>query len=363
MRKITLIKLFSKTLLVLMLTSCIATRKNVVKAPNIKESEINKIIWYASLAGNSHNTQPWKVQVEQGGSVLTVIPDFSRKLKVVDPTSRGLFISIGAFVENLCQASSYFGYETEVAVSGKEINENCTVKIKLHKSKKGNVNISTLEQRMTLRTPYSKNSIKKEDVNTLLTDTDNCTKFISMDNIQGKYIAAKTLEAYASQSVRDDAKNELAEWIRFSNKHVKEKKDGLTTAGMGINGFAGVMVSLMYKQEDSKKESFVNKGIENAKNQTENCGGWLLIVTESDSPENWIKTGRIYQRINLRCRDLMIGMHPMNQMIEEPQFEEESNKYLNINGKIQFVARIGYVDKYPQPVSVRRDIKDFVNVK
>jgi len=132
---------------------------------------------------------------------------------------------------------------------------------------------------------------------------------------------------------------------------------------MGITGFAGVMVSQMFKPEDSMKDSFVNKGIDNVRKQVQNCGGWLLITQDQDSPENWIQTGRIYQRINLRCRDLMIGMHPMNQMIEEASFEGDANRYLISNGKIQFIARIGYVDKYPEPVSVRRELKDFVLAK
>lgn len=48
---------------------------------------IEKIIYYASLAGNSHNTQPWIVFVEND-SMLTIKADFSRKLHIVDPDAR-----------------------------------------------------------------------------------------------------------------------------------------------------------------------------------------------------------------------------------------------------------------------------------
>lgn len=359
-----LIKLLSKSLLlVLMLTSCVTTRKNISKAPEKNEPQINKIIRYATLAGNSHNTQPWKVEVENGGTVINVMPDLTRKLNVVDPTSRGLYISLGAFIENLCQAASYYGLQSHVSVIRNESSDNTFARITLKPAQTEKYDLTAMERRVTLRTPYKTDTIKTAHLEKLTAGTDGCVKIISSAKLPGQYIAAKTLEAYAIQARREDAKKELAEWIRFSNNHVKAKRDGLTTAGMGITGFGGLMVSMMYKPEDSMKDSFIEKGISNVKIQTENCGGWLLITQQEDSPESWIKTGRVYQRINLRCRDLMIGMHPMNQMIEEPAFEEDANKYLNINGKIQFVARIGYVDKYPEPVSVRREIKDFMQVK
>ncbi|MDP3398016.1 MAG: hypothetical protein Q8S23_02630 [Bacteroidales bacterium] len=355
--------LTSSILLTIMLSSCVTTRKSITKTPASQESDLNKIIYYASLAGNSHNTQPWKVEVTEKTNEILIKPDFSRHLKVVDPTSRGLYISLGAFIENLCQASAFYGYSPVTEIYKDHTSGQLFVNVKLQKSNSSKGNISSIEKRMTLRIPYKNAEIKPEHIDDLLDDTDNCVSYISPSMPQFNYISQKTLESYSQQSNRDDAKKELAEWIRFSNKLVKENRDGLTTAGMGITGFAGVMVSQMYKPEDSMKDSFVNKGIDNVRNQVQNCGGWLLITQDQDSPENWIQTGRIYQRTNLRCRDLMIGMHPMNQMIEEANFEGDANRYLISNGKIQFIARIGYVDKYPEPVSVRRELKDFVLAK
>ena len=57
---------------------------------------------------------------------------------------------------------------------------------------------------------------------------------------------------------------------------------------------------------------------------------------------------------------MMIGFHPMNQMIEEENFEKQAGSYLSLPGVIQFVARIGYVDEYPPANSVRRPVKDII---
>ena len=108
------------------------------------------------------------------------------------------------------------------------------------------------------------------------------------------------------------------------------------------------------------KDSFIKIGIEKTKEQTENCGGWILILQNEDNPESWIKTGSLYQKMNLSCRDMNIGFHPMNQMIEEESFEKKVNERLSLPGVIQFVSRIGYVDEYPPANSVRRSVKEII---
>lgn len=67
----------------------------------------------------------------------------------------------------------------------------------------------------------------------------------------------------------------------------------------------------------------------------------------------------MYERLNIKCRSLNLGFHPMNQLIEVQAIEQEVNGKLSPNKKIRFVARIGYVDEYPAPVSKRRPVESF----
>lgn len=55
------------------------------------------------LAPSSHNTQCWKFHVEQ--NTISILPDLSRHLPVVDPDDHHLFVSLGCALENLAQAS------------------------------------------------------------------------------------------------------------------------------------------------------------------------------------------------------------------------------------------------------------------
>lgn len=320
---------------------------------------IEKIIYYACLAGNSHNTQPWYVEIVND-SLLYLKADFSRKLHIVDPDARGLFISLGAFIENMELAAGSLGYKADIEITAKHKNDSDVATIHLTKSPTSGYDLSQIENRRTLRTLFHSTEISKEHLNNLIDNNSSEVFYFSSFSEEGKYIAEETFAAYTQQAQDDQAKQELANWMRFSNSDVEKHLDGLTTSGMGITGFGGFFVRNFYKPEDSMKDSFIKTGIEKTKEQTENCGGWILIVQNGYAPEKWIKTGRLYERLNLTCRDLMIGFHPMNQMIEEENFEKKVNEHLSLPGVIQFVARIGYVDEYPPANSVRRSVKEII---
>jgi Poly(hydroxyalcanoate) granule associated protein (phasin) len=79
----------------------------------IDESKLlTKIVRYATLAPNSHNTQPWIF--EASNENITIRPDFSRRCSVVDPDDHHLFVSLGCACENAVLAGEAFGRHSEV---------------------------------------------------------------------------------------------------------------------------------------------------------------------------------------------------------------------------------------------------------
>ncbi len=73
---------------------------------------MQEIIRYATLAANGHNTQPWKFVIKQ--NAIEIYPDYTRRLSVVDPDDRELWISLGCALENLLIAARSAGYTPEV---------------------------------------------------------------------------------------------------------------------------------------------------------------------------------------------------------------------------------------------------------
>jgi hypothetical protein len=211
-----------------------------------------------------------------------------------------------------------------------------------------------------MRTPFDTRIIAPEHLETLLAGFNGNVSYHASNSDTGTKIAEMTIAAYTQQARAAAAQQELVRWVRFSNSDVSRHRDGLTTSGMGITGFGGFFVRTFFKPEDSAGETFVETGITKTIEQARNAGGWLIIHQNAETPANWIATGRIFEQINLRCRDLGIGFHPMSQIMEEEPWRSEAAKELCPAGRhIQFIARVGYVEEYHNPVSVRRDIADF----
>jgi len=352
-------------MMITLLTSCKSYSRNFTEDNRENKNDIYQILYYASLAGSSHNSQPWRVEVYGRDSIL-IFADKTRQLVVVDPSSRELYISLGAFIENFNLAAECFGYAPDIKIINREGDVNgqvATIILTKSKTEKGIVTLKDIELRTTLRVPFDTAEIKESDLQKLISDDTTDMHYLKANSEYGMYIRQKELESYTSQARRKDAQEELAAWIRFSNRDVREKRDGLTTAGMGINGVGGFLVRNFFKPEDSKKASFVNQGIDKTRLQVANCGGWIIITSNEDNINGWINTGRLYEKINIRCRNLSIGFHPMNQITEEENYGKSTNKLLGFNGKIVFIARIGYVNIYPEPVSVRRPVESFATFK
>lgn len=349
----------------IMLLSVVSCSGQKIKDYPVGRTDIHKMLYYASLAGSSHNTQPWKAEVIADDSLL-VFADTSRLLDVVDPKGIELYISVGAFIENFDIAADALGYKACIKLFETGINTSLPVAgIKLTKTglPPKPEELKALQLRTTLRIPFDTTPIIKSDLDRLVIVAPQNISFVPSNSPNGQVMAQKELEAYTIQAYQKDAQNELASWMRFSNKDVNTKRDGLTPAGMGLKGFAGFVVRNFMKPEDSKKESFIKSGIEKTQKQVENCGGWILISTEKEHPVEWINIGRIYERINIQCRSMGLGFHPMNQIVEMPSIHKELNEKIVPGRTIRFIARIGYVHEYPAPVSKRRSVESFTVFK
>ena len=86
------------------------------------------LIRQATKAPSGHNAQPWLFRIKTDG--IEIYADTARRLPVVDPHDRELFVSLGCAVENLCIAATTKGYEPKV-----DIAENGKIFVALEKKK------------------------------------------------------------------------------------------------------------------------------------------------------------------------------------------------------------------------------------
>ena len=359
----------------LFITSCGGVKREDFSMSNNEKTPIKgleederEIFYLASLAPSSHNTQPWTVKVVEPKHWIIGL-DKKRWLPAIDPENRELFLSIGAFIENLVIAAGTQGYKTDIQIVAKDKTDTEIVEVRLQKDKKVDFPLEKIKRRRTVRDNYLDQEIKSDDIKFITKhDSPSCliptmfphSFFFSNNSPQGKYLQEGTIEANRTQAFRDTAQEELANWIRWSSKEAKQYRNGLTPESMEIKGIAGLFVRNFYNRESVLKKSFREQTVDIVAKQVKTCGGWLVITSQDSNIPTLIEYGRVWENMLLKIREKMIGIHPMTQMLEEEPWKKQVSKELDLSGEVQWVLRIGYLKSYPDPVSLRMPISWFV---
>jgi nitroreductase len=313
------------------------------------------LLRYASLAPSGHNTQPWSVRATGPGLIIGSDP--ARWLPKVDPQNREMALSIGAFLENLLLAAPGHGYRASVVVTASSARDGELVQVTLTPA--GETDRDALEQirrRRTVRSGQLRRPLSSKDLRELLGYFGEHGHYFPLASKEGRYLAEGTIEANRAQALRDDAQAELAMWIRFRNEDGRAHGDGLTPESMEIHGFAGWYVRHFMNRESVMGKSFRDEGVDRVREQVASCGGWMVVTSPDGALETLLATGRRTERMWLAVRGLQIAIHPMTQLLEELPFREQIGKELGIRNPIQFLLRVGYVENYPEPVSLRRPV-------
>ncbi len=359
-----------------MMNACGGLRRNDLPQFNGERESIKglekdemEILYLASLAPSGHNTQPWTVRITEPKHWV-IGSDKKRWLPAVDPNNRELLLSMGAFIENLVIAAGTFGYEVDIQIIAKNPSDPDIADIRLKKGKTVDFPLEKIRKRRTVRSGYSDQEIKAEDLKHVTNhDATSCrvpnvpsphSFYFPNSSPQGKYLQEGTIAANRTQAFRDPAQEELANWIRWSNKEAKQFRNGLTPESMEIKGFASWYVRNFYNRESVLKKGFREQTVDIASKQVKTCGGWLVVTSADSKISTLIEYGRVFENMLLKIREKMIAIHPMTQMLEEETWKNKVAKELGITGEVQWILRIGYLGSYPDPVSLRRPVSWFV---
>ena len=319
-------------------------------------TEAEQILWLASFAPSTHNTQPWRVTLTDPHHWLVSI-DPTRCLSAVDPGNREAFLSTGAFLESLHRAAAAKGYAAEIKVIARSTLDRDVAEVLLHPGRKPDVFAEKeILTRRTLRKNHLKREFSREDWMYLLESDAERLRYYPLQSREGRYISEQTLAANERQVLDEAVQRELSEWVRWTKADIKRYRDGLTPATMELGRIAALYVEHFYSARDVLGKDFRDKTVEQVKICVEEGSGWLLISSRSDTVQELITSGRVLQRMWLKCRDRKIAIHPMSQLLEE---SSEHTTFLcgdQSSEKVQFLLRAGYVEHYPGPVSPRRSV-------
>lgn len=322
-----------------------------VKVENASTQPLLELVRLATLAPSGHNTQPWKFAIKE--KAIRIFPDVTRRLPVVDPDEREMYISLGAALENLVIAVRAAGYECEV-INFPAGEPEC-LKVVLGRLGNGisDPYYDALTQRQCTRSEYESRSIPASDLQSL--ESTRVEEGISMSFYTGREEIEKLVEYIAEGDMKQYADEayvkELVDWIRFNENEAVSSGDGLFSKCSG-NPTAPRWLGKLFMNLSSPK-SMANKDAK----ITRSSAGMVIFASERDDKIAWVNMGRVYERFALRATSLNIKNAFMNQPVEAPELRTQLQSAMNLgNAKPQLLARFGYAPAMPR--SLRRPLSE-----
>ncbi len=312
--------------------------------------ELAYLVHYATLAANSHNTQPWRFGVS--GNVFTLRPDLTRATPAADPDFHHLYSSLGCAAENFGLAAGAIGKSASVDFDP-EGNGQVLIALK-PSAAPGDRLFDTILERQCTRTVYDGARPAPAEI-AQLRDAAK-VKGARVEIIEQGPVVEQILElsltANARQINQKPFRRELKTWLRFNGAHAAEMRDGLYGASTGnppVPSFIGNMLfdfAFTAKAENNRLAE-----------QVRSSAGLAVFISEKDDKPHWVQAGRSYQRFALQAAAIGLRHAFVNQPVDVPEMRAELSKLLELgNGRPDLVVRFGYGKAMPK--SLRRPVEE-----
>lgn len=323
--------------------------RHALKDASDDSTLLGEMVRYATLAPNSHNTQPWKF----AGAIesLMIYPDFDRRCPVVDPDDHHLWISLGCACENASLTARALGRHPSITIEA----ANNAIRIEMERQAPQESDLfQAIPTRQTSRCPFDgthlssselqklKSACQQDDVEVMF-----FTKPTDVKRLQDFVITGNLHQMADEAFIR-----ELKHWMRFSYADAVRTGDGLfgkcSDQPVMPKWLASRLIDFVFtpSAETTKYES-----------QLQSSAGVAVFIAREESPASWINLGRCFQRFALQATALGILHSHINQPVEVASTRGEFSHWLGIDKhRPDLVIRFGKGKSLP--FSLRRPVVD-----
>lgn len=318
-----------------------------------------QILHYASLAPSILNSQPWLVRITDKRQWIIGI-DQHRRLPFLDPDNREILLSVGAFIENLSIASAAQGLRADVQVIAQSPSDQDVARIVFTYKPPIEYPMERLKLRRTVKHGFKTKELTFETEQALGSFSKDSFFYFPKGTEHASCIQHGVIEQYRNQLNRTEAQHEIISWMRFSRNEALKCLDGLTLEGMEITGISGWYLRHFAQPPDFLKPGYQEKNFDYTAKLADEGAGWVIITSKGSDIASLVETGRCFERMALIAREHNVAIHPMSQYLEEKDGLKQIQESHVTNFIPQFLLRVGYIDTYPPPVSLRRPIHWFL---
>jgi hypothetical protein len=306
-----------------------------------------ELVRYATLAANSHNTQPWRFALD--GGTIVIQPDLARRTPAVDPDDHHLWVSLGCAAENLVLAAAAFGRRAEIEFDAR------TSLLRVFLEPMAPVRSPLFEaipRRQCTRAEYDGQPLPAAELRALGSTASGpgVQALLLVDRSRIDAVTDFVIQGNTAQMREAAFVRELMQWIRFGEREALDARDGLFARSSGNPALPRWLGSMMFRW-------FFTEKAENDRyaRQMRSSAGVMVFVGRSARPAHWVEVGRAYQRFALLATSLGIRNAFVNQPVEVPALREQFAQWLGMEeARPDLVVRFG---RGPlMPPSLRRPI-------
>ncbi len=296
------------------------------------KKNILEILEDARFAPSVHNTQPWKVSVEE--DVILVSIDQDNILAPGDPTGRQTFISLGIFCEAIINCAGVKGLQEQSV----QIHNDCiriSFKPSLSLQKTSGDIIKLLHSRSSDRSIYSPTSINQKNLEKIKNSSpiDGVKVWYSDEIATINQVAQLTSKGIGVAISSPEFRKELSSYLILPGS---KSKRGISVKSLYIPYFLSLVEPLLIKYGLG-----LGAEVKLEKKRWESASALFFITTRGDLPEYWLLAGRVYLRVSLAIEELGLSQATSAATVEASTFHEDVESILSTNERLQTVIRVG----------------------
>ena len=299
------------------------------------------LVRFATLAANSHNTQPWRFRLSPGR--IELLPDLTRRTPAVDPDDHHLFTSLGCAATNLALAAQARGLPGELRFQPGAPGHL------VFDYRPGTASATPLfdaiAQRQSTRAEYDGRPATSATLATLAraAQVPGVDLALVVDPTVRQDISDLVLAGNSAQMADPAFVRELKQWLRFNPDEAMSAGDGLYAAAsgnpIGPSWLAPSLFDLFFKAK-AENDKYAR--------QLQSSAGMAVFSAEKDDPEHWLLVGQACQRFALQATALGMKHAFVNQPIEVASLRGELATLAGFPGRRpNLLMRFGYGQTLP----------------
>ncbi len=311
------------------------------------EEQLRFLLRYAVLAPSSHNTQPWKCEID--GNEIVLRADRSRAMPALDPQGRELIISCGAVLHHLCLAIRAFDYAALVQVFPDPHDPDVLARVRLAAPRPATPEeellFSFITGRHTNRGPFQSRALPDELLLALQEEAkhEGATLLFTQSEEQKSEIVELIERGDIAQNHDPAVRRDIADWIA----PLGGRSDGVPAQALGT----GALSHLTHRIFDRGQSV-----ADNDAKLADQAPILAVLCTQEDGKQAWLSAGQALSRILLRARSENVWASFFSQPVQFDEARLLLRHILDTSDYPQLVFRLGTAE--PVPATPRRLVAD-----